>query len=72
MTSLYRAVGLDASYSHSGRRTFASRLIAQGHSLDTIQLLLGHSELDHVSPYLDVTVREQRDELSAFDQLDWD
>ncbi|MGB8418180.1 tyrosine-type recombinase/integrase [Paraburkholderia sp.] len=44
VTSLYRAAGLGAGHSsHSGRRTFASRLVAQGHSLDTVQLLLGHS-----------------------------
>ncbi|WP_434718500.1 tyrosine-type recombinase/integrase [Paraburkholderia sp. A1BS-2L] len=45
VTSLYRAAGLGAGdSSHSGRRTFASRLIAQGHSLDTVQILLGHSQ----------------------------
>ena len=68
VTSLYRAAGLGAGYSsHSGRRTFASRLVAQGHSLETVQLLLGHSHLDHLSSYLDVTVREQLDAISAFD-----
>jgi len=51
VTNLYRAAGLGAGYSsHSGRRTFASRLIAQGHSLETVQILLGHSHLDHVAP----------------------
>jgi len=49
VTGLYRAAGLGAGHSsHSGRRTFASRLVAQGHSLDTVQFLLGHSHLDHV------------------------
>ncbi|WP_454740035.1 site-specific integrase [Cupriavidus necator] len=53
VTGLYRAAGLGRGYSsHSGRRTFASRLLAQGHSLDTVQLLLGHSHFDHISPYL--------------------
>ncbi|CAN7408198.1 hypothetical protein LJR230_002491 [Trinickia sp. LjRoot230] len=41
-------------------------------SLDTVQLLLGHSHLDHVSPNLDVTVREQLDALSDFNHLEWD
>ncbi|MFM0068964.1 tyrosine-type recombinase/integrase [Paraburkholderia aspalathi] len=73
VTGLYRAAGLGAGHSsHSGRRTFASRLVAQGHSLDTVQLLLGHSHLDHVSPYLDVTVREQLEALATFDRLDWE
>lgn len=59
---LYRAAGLGAGCSsHSGRRTFASRLLAAGESLETVQLLLGHSDLDHVEPYLEVcddTLRE--------------
>lgn len=58
---LYRHAGLLKASSHSGRRTFASRLLASGESLDTIQALLGHSELDHLMPYLEVnhdTLRE--------------
>ncbi len=36
LTTLYRAAGLGAGYrNHSGRRTFASRLVAQGHSSAT-------------------------------------
>ncbi|MGT2457777.1 tyrosine-type recombinase/integrase [Cupriavidus basilensis] len=56
VTGLYRAAGLLTGYSsHSGRRTFASRLLAQGHSIETVQMLLGHAELDHVAPYLEVS-----------------
>ena len=33
----------------------ASRLLDQGHSLETLQLMLGHAELDHVDPYLQVS-----------------
>lgn len=58
---LYRAAGLFDASSHSGRRTFASRLLAAGQSLDDVQALLGHSDLDHVMPYLEVddeTLRE--------------
>lgn len=58
---LYRSAGLFGASSHSGRRTFASRLMAAGESLGTIQALLGHSELDHLMPYLEVdsdTLRE--------------
>ncbi|WP_431825693.1 tyrosine-type recombinase/integrase [Burkholderia sp. F1] len=68
VTSLYRAAGLRAGCSsHSGRRTFASRLVAQGHSLDTVQILLGHSHLDHVSPYLDVSERDRREAVAEID-----
>lgn len=42
VTSLYRAGGLGAGYSsHSGRRTFASRLVAKGYSLEMVQILWG-------------------------------
>ncbi|NPT44407.1 tyrosine-type recombinase/integrase [Paraburkholderia sp. 1N] len=68
VTGLCRAAGLGAGYSsHIGRRTFGSRLVARGHSLDTVQLLLGHSHLDHVSPYLEVPARERREAMAAFD-----
>lgn len=70
ITGLYRSAGLRVSYSsHSGRRTFASRLVAQGHSLDTVQLLLGHSHLDHVAPHLEVTRRERWEAIAAFDRV---
>ena len=47
--------------SHSGRRTFANRLLAKGHAVETVQQLLGHADLDHTDAYLDVddTVLEE-------------
>jgi integrase len=68
VTGLYRAAGLTNGYSsHSGRRTFASRLVLLGHSLDTVQILLGHSHLDHVAPYLEVSGRDRKAAVAAFD-----
>jgi site-specific recombinase XerD len=55
VTKLYRDAGIRGGSSHSGRRTMASRLIAQGARVETVQLLLGHAELDHVRPYLQVS-----------------
>jgi integrase/recombinase XerD len=55
LTKLYRDAGIRGGSSHSGRRTMASRLIEQGHPVETVQLLLGHAELDHVRPYLQVS-----------------
>jgi site-specific recombinase XerD len=55
ITKLYCDAGIKGGSSHSGRRTMASRLIAQGHSVETVQQLLGHAELDHVRPYLQVS-----------------
>ncbi|WP_279608261.1 tyrosine-type recombinase/integrase [Burkholderia gladioli] len=46
--------------SHSGRRSFASNLIEQGHDIETVQQLLGHAELDHVLPYLAVSDKKLR------------
>lgn len=45
VTKLYRDAGLRGCSSHSGRRTMASRLLGQGHDLETLQLMLGHAEL---------------------------
>lgn len=55
VTKLYRDSGIRGGSSHSGRRTMASRLIQQGESVETVHLLLGHAELDHVRPYLQVS-----------------
>ncbi|ANB72630.1 integrase [Paraburkholderia phytofirmans OLGA172] len=67
VTGLYRAAGLRRGYSsHSGRRTFANRLLAQGESLETVQTLLGHAELDHVMSYLDDDPARIRAALEAF------
>lgn len=53
VSGLYRAAGLMECSSHSGRRTFANRLLAKGHEPETIQQLLGHAHLDHTDAYLD-------------------
>jgi site-specific recombinase XerD len=57
ITKLYRDAGIRGGSSHSGQRTMASRLIQQGADVETVQLLLGHAELDHVRPYLQVSQR---------------
>lgn len=66
VTRLYRAAGFGRGFSsHSGRRTFASRLVAQGHSIETVRLLLGHVHLDHVAPYLEVAKRARREAIAG-------
>lgn len=63
-TETYRAESLGAGRtSYSGRRTCAKRLVVQGRSLETVQLLLGHSQLDDVSRYREVSARERRKPL---------
>ncbi|WP_236693688.1 tyrosine-type recombinase/integrase [Robbsia andropogonis] len=51
--------------SHSGRRTFATRLIANGTPYEVVQQLLGHAHLDQLSAYVDVSMREMRDSIAA-------
>ncbi|GAA5012983.1 hypothetical protein GCM10025794_01190 [Massilia kyonggiensis] len=58
VTKLYRDAGIRGGSLHSGRRTMASRLIQQGADVETVQLLLGHAELDHVRPYLEVSSKK--------------
>jgi len=60
VTKLYRDAGVLGGSSHSGRRSFASNLLAKGHSLETVQQLLGHAELNHVMPYLEVCQKTLR------------
>jgi len=54
VTKLYRDAGIKLGSSHSGRRSFASNLLSNGASLEAVQQLLGHTELDHIMPYLNI------------------
>ena len=56
---LYRDAGIRGGSSHSGRRTMPSRPIQQGESVETVQLLREHAELDHVRPYLHVSQKRR-------------
>ena len=60
VTKLYRDAGIKGGSSHSGRRSMASRLLAQGHDLDTIQLMLGHADIECVDPYLEIDKKKLR------------
>jgi integrase/recombinase XerD len=55
VTGLYRAAGTKGT-SHSGRRTFATRLLSNGATLEQVQLLLGHESIDQTSRYIDVSL----------------
>lgn len=60
ITKLHKDAGITGGSSHSGRRTMATRLLDQGHDLETLQLMLGHADLDHVDPYLQVSKEKLR------------
>jgi integrase/recombinase XerD len=51
---IYEAAGIQTS-SHSGRRTFATRLNAKGIGMRTIQKLMGHKHIGTTALYCDVS-----------------
>lgn len=54
-TRLYKDAGIKGGSSHNGHRSYASNLLSKGADIETVQQLLGHAELDHVMPYLEVS-----------------
>lgn len=54
MSRIYRQAGIKGGSSHSGRRTLAARVLAQTGRVEDVQQVLGHADLDHSWPYLDV------------------
>jgi len=65
VTGLYRAAGTNGT-SHSGRRTFATRALANGASIEQVQFLLGHQDIDQTSRYFDVS---SVDVMRAFSEV---
>ena len=54
LSEIYELAGIRTS-SHSGRRTFATRLNAKGVGMKTIQKLLGHRHIGTTALYCDVS-----------------
>jgi len=48
---MYHAVGLDGATSHSGRRSFCTRLLEQGVGIRNVQTLMGHSSIATTAIY---------------------
>lgn len=53
LTGLYKKAGINGS-SHSGRRTFADKVLASTECMDTVATLLGHSSISYSARYVDV------------------
>ncbi len=54
LTSLYKKAGVPRGSSHSGRRTFANRILEKTGDIDVVKTLLGHADLDCTDRYLDI------------------
>lgn len=57
ITRLYAKAGIKGGSSHSGRRTFATRLYAQTKDMDVVQQLLGHDSPDCTMRYIECDPR---------------
>ena len=62
--NLYKQVGLDDCSSHSGRRTFITKLSEKGVSVRVIQELARHSDLSTTQRYIDVSVDKLRNAVN--------
>jgi integrase/recombinase XerD len=60
ITSLYRRAGLAGCSSHSGRRSFITKLASAGISARVLQELAGHRNLATTQRYIDVTEMMKR------------
>lgn len=54
VTKLYQRAGIKGGSSHSGRRTFANKVLSTTGDMDTVAQLLGHSSIDCSQRYVDV------------------
>lgn len=50
---MYQAAGIDGASSHSGRRTFATRLIENGADIKAVSKLMGHSSIGMTAQYVE-------------------
>ena len=54
VTKLYKLAGIVGGSSHSGRRTFAGKVLAATGDFDKVALLLGHTSIEVSQRYIDV------------------
>ncbi|MAK61606.1 MAG: integrase [Ponticaulis sp.] len=63
---IYREAGIDGASSHSGRRSFITKLASKGVSARVLQQLAGHSSLATTQRYIDVTDKMLREAVELF------
>lgn len=54
VTRLYQRAGIKGGSSHSGRRTFASKVLATTGDMEAVAQLLGHTSIDCSQRYVDL------------------
>jgi len=59
LAQVYAQAGIKAS-SHSGRRTFATRLIEAGADISSLQVMLGHKYAETTAKYIETNPLRQR------------
>ena len=57
---IYQQCGLDGATSHSGRRTFVSKLYASGVGIRVLAELAGHASISTTQIYIDVSDTQMR------------
>jgi integrase/recombinase XerD len=60
MTMLYKSSGLYGCSSHSGRRTFITKLSSKSVPLKVLMEMVGHRNLQTTQRYIDVTTDMKR------------
>lgn len=63
MTRIYEQAGFDGCTSHSGRRSFLTKLASQGVSVRVLQELAGHKHIGTTQRYIDVNDDMKRSAL---------
>lgn len=48
ISRLYKQAGITQGSSHSGRRSLSAKVLAATGDVETVQMILGHSDLDQV------------------------
>ena len=54
LTRLYKQAGIKGGSSHSGRRSFAGKVLAATGEMETVATLLGHADIDCSQRYVDI------------------
>jgi hypothetical protein len=63
---LYAMAGVEGASSHSGRRTFATRIMETTRDIDLVAQMLGHDDVEQTMIYLEPNMKSIKDALAGF------